>query len=114
CIVLRLSLISIYSCPHPRALPSFPTRRSSDLVPPMAPLPMKAMTIAAATPRTVMIAMGQGLWFVRASPDVGWSVEWESFVAIARSEEHTSELQSRFELVCRLLLEKKKRTVCGW
>src|SRR5699024_12391062 len=27
-----------------------------------------------------------------------------------RSEEHTSELQSRFELVCRLLLEKKKTT----
>src|SRR5207249_10056455 len=26
----------------------------------------------------------------------------------ARSEEHTSELQSRFDLVCRLLLEKKK------
>src|SRR5437868_13046831 len=26
----------------------------------------------------------------------------------SRSEEHTSELQSRFELVCRLLLEKKK------
>src|SRR5438067_9902435 len=25
-----------------------------------------------------------------------------------RSEEHTSELQSRFDLVCRLLLEKKK------
>src|SRR6266704_6968342 len=28
-----------------------------------------------------------------------------------RSEEHTSELQSRFDLVCRLLLEKKKKTV---
>src|SRR5207249_7566323 len=28
---------------------------------------------------------------------------------IARSEEHTSELQSRFDLVCRLLLEKKKQ-----
>src|SRR5207249_8811133 len=27
---------------------------------------------------------------------------------IPRSEEHTSELQSRFDLVCRLLLEKKK------
>src|SRR2546421_3296724 len=27
-----------------------------------------------------------------------------------RSEEHTSELQSRSDLVCRLLLEKKKRT----
>src|SRR2546422_8305317 len=28
---------------------------------------------------------------------------------IARSEEHTSELQSRLHLVCRLLLEKKKK-----
>src|SRR5437868_10708645 len=28
-----------------------------------------------------------------------------------RSEEHTSELQSRFDLVCRLLLEKKKTIV---
>src|SRR2546422_3302439 len=30
--------------------------------------------------------------------------------ADARSEEHTSELQSRLHLVCRLLLEKKKKT----
>src|SRR2546422_1450339 len=30
-------------------------------------------------------------------------------VAIGRSEEHTSELQSRLHLVCRLLLEKKKK-----
>src|SRR5437868_11214447 len=29
--------------------------------------------------------------------------------AYQRSEEHTSELQSRFDLVCRLLLEKKNR-----
>src|SRR2546422_3405795 len=29
--------------------------------------------------------------------------------AISRSEEHTSELQSRLHLVCRLLLEKKKK-----
>src|SRR5689334_24005029 len=29
----------------------------------------------------------------------------------ARSEEHTSELQSQFHLVCRLLLEKKKQTL---
>src|SRR5438067_9991635 len=28
---------------------------------------------------------------------------------LLRSEEHTSELQSRFDLVCRLLLEKKKK-----
>src|SRR5699024_11798997 len=33
-----------------------------------------------------------------------------------RSEEHTSELQSRFDLVCRLLLEKKKKSIrsCSW
>src|SRR5438874_8352769 len=30
----------------------------------------------------------------------------------ARSEEHTSELQSRRDLVCRLLLEKKKKQEC--
>src|SRR5256884_4997122 len=32
-------------------------------------------------------------------------------VAFNRSEEHTSELQSRLHLVCRLLLEKKKQEV---
>src|SRR5689334_25065020 len=31
-----------------------------------------------------------------------------SVVVVVRSEEHTSELQSQFHLVCRLLLEKKK------
>src|SRR5699024_12434886 len=38
-----------------------------------------------------------------------------AFFPGVRSEEHTSELQSRFDLVCRLLLEKKKRkgiTLC--
>src|SRR5699024_12884221 len=33
---------------------------------------------------------------------------------VARSEEHTSELQSRFDLVCRLLLEKKKNKHTEW
>src|SRR5699024_11845280 len=32
-----------------------------------------------------------------------------TMMLIRRSEEHTSELQSRFDLVCRLLLEKKKK-----
>src|SRR5207249_9063851 len=32
-----------------------------------------------------------------------------ALVSNSRSEEHTSELQSRFDLVCRLLLEKKKK-----
>src|SRR5207249_8683224 len=34
-------------------------------------------------------------------------------VVASRSEEHTSELQSRFELVCRLLLEKKNKLLTG-
>src|SRR2546429_5733924 len=47
---------------------------------------------------------------------------WRNFVRfrntnrVSRSEEHTSELQSRLHLVCRLLLEKKKKiftyTIC--
>src|SRR3712207_8311432 len=51
------------------------------------------------------------------SPDESLHIEWHRravwrFIAKfseARSEEHTSELQSRQYLVCRLLLEKKKR-----
>src|SRR2546422_3102787 len=40
-------------------------------------------------------------------PRFSWIItEWRNAV---RSEEHTSELQSRLHLVCRLLLEKKKR-----
>src|SRR5215475_7914730 len=41
----------------------------------------------------------------RASAVHGGMARWQS----ARSEEHTSELQSRENLVCRLLLEKKKK-----
>src|SRR5207248_8796693 len=40
---------------------------------------------------------------------VGWLVSRDSVsVSVVRSEEHTSELQSPYDLVCRLLLEKKK------
>src|SRR3989449_3618333 len=35
-------------------------------------------------------------------------------VPVGRSEEHTSELQSRLHLVCRLLLEKKKNSQKPW
>src|SRR3712207_7654193 len=39
-------------------------------------------------------------------------LDWEVELGVViRSEEHTSELQSRQYLVCRLLLEKKKKTV---
>src|SRR2546429_3537663 len=37
---------------------------------------------------------------------------WKTIIATCRrSEEHTSELQSRLHLVCRLLLEKKKKNI---
>src|SRR5690625_5674672 len=65
-------------------LHSFPTRRSSDLA------TVKRAEHAGATIREATSTFVSGDRF-------------------ARSEEHTSELQSRGHLVCRLLLEKKKR-----
>src|SRR2546422_6163185 len=46
---------------------------------------------------------------VRADPAVMRFGDEDALIH-ARSEEHTSELQSRLHLVCRLLLEKKKET----
>ena len=40
---------------------------------------------------------------------VVFGTEFDTVEMIARSEEHTSELQSPMYLVCRLLLEKKKQ-----
>src|SRR5438876_8650849 len=39
----------------------------------------------------------------------GWFSPWRFSFCTTRSEEHTSELQSPVHIVCRLLLEKKKR-----
>src|SRR5438045_6588680 len=44
-------------------------------------------------------------------PDEEWGEAIIGVVALKRSEEHTSELQSLRHLVCRLLLEKKKKNV---
>src|SRR2546422_6201061 len=44
-----------------------------------------------------------------AMPDIHWGYGFPIGGVAARSEEHTSELQSRLHLVCRLLLEKKKK-----
>src|SRR5690349_23523594 len=64
----------------PRTLHPFPTRRSSDL------------------------AEGQ-----RTGASSFVPLSGRPPLALARSEEHTSELQSRRDVVCRLLLEKKNR-----
>src|SRR2546422_7020461 len=47
-------------------------------------------------------------WLVPASDEPG-AKHTSGSVSLQRSEEHTSELQSRLHLVCRLLLEKKKK-----
>src|SRR5699024_12241336 len=47
---------------------------------------------------------------VKIEQNFGYGAFLAVFLPILRrSEEHTSELQSRFDLVCRLLLEKKKK-----
>src|SRR5690606_41708598 len=92
---------------HPH-LPSFPTRRSSDLgcatIEPPA-LPDDVVPAAWQGP----VEEGAAVW-----PNVEWWNNFDSPELTAliddRSEEHTSELQSRENLVCRLLLEKKKTT----
>src|SRR2546427_7558886 len=52
-------------------------------------------------------------WNCRIWPSEPWSPRWAATAIppTARSEEHTSELQSQSNLVCRLLLEKKKQVL---
>src|SRR5256885_3440231 len=45
--------------------------------------------------------------------DTQIAAEVKDFIPTPRSEEHTSELQSPCNLVCRLLLEKKKKHICS-
>src|SRR5699024_12351137 len=85
------SLISFLPCYHDHPdLHSFPTRRSSDL------------SQCARTPTGGHTEIATNL----ANLD---ELHLTEAIGTLRSEEHTSELQSRFDLVCRLLLEKKKK-----
>src|SRR5687768_18288845 len=82
----------------------FPTRRSSDL-------DGGARVDARPDPGTDPSLFGRVLLdqvVPRALHLQGIPVLHASAAAGPRSEEHTSELQSRLHLVCRLLLEKKK------
>src|SRR3712207_8382290 len=56
-------------------------------------------------PATIVECCRVGLWLQGMFERLGL----ECFAKTSRSEEHTSELQSRQYIVCRLLLEKKKR-----
>src|SRR5689334_24808759 len=55
-------------------------------------------------PRTLIVPCGSLRSVCTSSVEMSAPEE-----ASSRSEEHTSELQSQFHLVCRLLLEKKKK-----
>src|SRR3712207_8755308 len=81
-----------------------PTRRSSDLngfcgCAPPGPCALSGpCTAMPSRPATAALCASSGDAMICVGP---------------RSEEHTSELQSRQYLVCRLLLEKKKNTLCS-
>src|SRR5690606_41950551 len=82
-------------------LHSFPTRRSSDLEGDVAVKVQKADgEESQQTFEHVVMATGHD-WPETTETKPGFFIS-------PRSEEHTSELQSREKLVCRLLLEKKK------
>src|SRR2546421_8273778 len=74
-----------------------PTKPARPAIPPAVSVPIPGVPL----PRSTTHAASTG------NPAI-----WDSTVTARvreRSEEHTSELQSRSDLVCRLLLEKKKK-----
>src|SRR5207249_10801790 len=97
-----------------RDLHSFPTRRSSDLgtrTQYLTPLEERLRLIdALGVDRTLLIHLSDEFLHLTAEEFIRTVLaERLGTVAVvaseSRSEEHTSELQSRFDLVCRLLLE---------
>src|SRR5207249_11645524 len=92
--------------PH-RVLHSFPTRRSSDLKKGFCVVaPMSVTTPLSTSGKSTSCCALLNRWSSSTKRIVRRPAVSSSLAA--RSEEHTSELQSRFDLVCRLLLEKKK------
>src|SRR5699024_11392842 len=98
CSTLSLIMFFLHTSRPSPALHSFPTRRSSDLI---RDLPRLGL-LGGARPRG-----GDVLLQLRGAERSGRPSQPRFGRHVLRSEEHTSELQSRFDLVCRLLLEKK-------
>src|SRR2546430_11256262 len=97
-----------------RDLPSFPTRRSSDLykVDSVSATEVSFVHLPSGTRQTLQFSAlkEQELTAQARTPAFAPAFRPPSPVAKlipARSEEHTSELQSQSNLVCRLLLENK-------
>src|SRR5438046_4651203 len=89
-----------------RLLHSFPTRRSSDLLAPVAAFICRPPLHPSAISRPVCDSLPNDLYRKHVVPQQPRRTVLRSSVR-RRSEEHTSELQSLTNLVCRLLLEKK-------
>src|SRR5690242_21820939 len=94
---VKVTTFLSYGSGSHRNLPSFPTRRSSDLVPSMC-------RCSSAFGRSTSSSRIEGL---PALGHCGCALRDLVGRDVLRSEEHTSELQSHVNLVCRLLLEKK-------
>src|SRR5207237_8017287 len=97
-------LLSFVWSLHTRSLHSFPTRRSSDL--------SRSLSAGTKSAYAWRWAPGKVTRLISCC-----AREWDSLLQalrsawqahLPRSEEHTSELQSHLNIVCRLLLEKKK------
>src|SRR5690606_40368674 len=99
---------------HRRELHSFPTRRSSDLGPLDGVLQRHHGGVDLSAAERVQDGRDGRVGDVLGLGGLGEGQQRglgegapRTQVGVARSEEHTSELQSRENLVCRLLLEKK-------
>src|SRR5207302_10607673 len=108
------TFLSSNNCGPPTEPHSFPTRRSSDLIEETKKRGTFRVGVTQAPPwfskdpKTGQWSSGLGISMGKAMADaLGAKLETEARRPL-RSEEHTSELQSRENLVCRLLLEKKK------
>src|SRR5690606_41722182 len=99
----------IYRYAPPRYLHSFPTRRSSDLAAHfIGSGKLEEAILVADDAGAEIVLFDQPLTPAQQrNLERGFNRRVVDRVAL-RSEEHTSELQSRENLVCRLLLEKKK------
>src|SRR5690606_41545671 len=102
-----LYMYTFFSCSGDlRDLHSFPTRRSSDL----ERLLCLTDTLRPAEVHAALALVGIPQ-LARAQVHRLSGGEFQRALLARRSEEHTSELQSRENLVCRLLLEKKKKCI---